>query len=257
MGVEFKSNFKYTNLGTIVGHVCYYKPLERKDGSQYGGEFLLNVQGHGSVNVRIPSMKKLEEILSEFSVDDRPHVRINMVQLDMFFSKTNKVYTNFTSFSNFKPAGEDVEDTCKGNVTGEVVKINEKDGKLAFLLAVFNTDKDGNQIKNYQGQTLPPKLIKIDVLDNALKAQFNKEVMVGTNLTVGYKYTNKNDVSYDEYGIPTGSGEKISRVEVGRLVVVANGKPEPKEEPTLPEDDIFGDGSNPFNFDLTDEDVPF
>ena len=68
--VNFKGDFKYTNIGTVVGTLCYFKPLVSKSGNQYGGEFLINVSGHGSINVRVPSTYKVEQILNEFAVED-------------------------------------------------------------------------------------------------------------------------------------------------------------------------------------------
>ena len=258
MAGQFNKEYKYTNIGTVVGTLCYFKPLERKDGSQYGGEFLINVQGHGSVNVRVPNMAKVEEILNEFPVENRPHVRVSMTQVDMFFAQTGKVYTNFTSFAPFKAVDETVADTAKGNISGEVIKMKENgDGTMALLLAVYNVDKDNNLIKNYQGQPLPAKKIKIDIVEPQLVTQVKKEVQEGTNLIVGYSFVNKNDVRYDEYGLPVGSGERVTRVEAGKLIVNANGK---KEEPVVENDpfgaDPFGN-NDPFAFDLGDEDVPF
>ena len=253
---EFKTNFKYSNIGTVVGTLCYFRPLERKDGSQYGGEFLLNVQGHGSVNVRVPNMQKVEEILAEFPIENRPRVRVAMTQVDMFFAQSGKVYTNFTSFAPFKEVGEEVQDTAKGNISGEVIKMkNNADGSASLMMVVFSTDKDGQLIKNYQGQAIT-KNIRIEVVDPKLVAQVNKEVQVGTNLVVGYSFVNKNDVSYDEYGLPIGNGERVTRVEAGKLVVNANGKKEePKPAPVV-ESDPFA-SNDPFAFDMNDDDIPF
>ena len=252
---EFKTNFKYSNIGTVVGTLCYFRPLERKDGSQYGGEFLLNVQGHGSVNVRVPNMQKVEEILAEFPVEDRPHVRVGMTQVDMFFAQSGKVYTNFTSFAQFKAVGEEVEDTAKGNISGEVVKMKTNaDGTISLLIYVFSTDKEGNVIKNYQGQALIKK-IKVDVVDPQLIKQVNEEVQEGTNLIVGYSFVNKNDVRYDEFGLPIGSGERVTRIEAGKLIVHANPK---KPEPKPVVEDVFGGvESDPFAFDMSDDEIPF
>ena len=258
MNGQFNKEYKYTNIGTVVGTLCYFKPLERKDGSQYGGEFLINVQGHGSVNIRVPNMTKVEEILNEFQVENRPHVRVGMTQVDMFFAQSGKIYTNFTSFSPFKAVGEEVADTAKGNISGEVLKIKQNgDGTLALLLGVYSVDKDGNLLKNYQGQTLPIKKIKIDIIDPQLVVQVKKEVQEGTNLIVGYSFVNKNDVRYDEYGLPVGSGERVTRIEAGKLIVNANGK---KEEPVVETNSFDNDpfaNNDPFAFDLGDEDVPF
>lgn len=258
--VQFNNKFKYTNIGTVVGTLCYFRPLERKDGSQYGGEFLINVKGHGSASVRVPSMYKVNEILDEFNVEDRPHVRVNMTQLDMYFAQSGKTYINFTSFAPFKAVGEEVQDTAKGNISGEVVQIVEKDGKVKLVMAVFNTDKDGVLVKNKMGEPLPVKRLEVIVTKEDLIAQINKEVKEGTNLTVGYSFVNKNDVSYDEYGLPVGTGERITRVEAGKLIVLENGK---KEEVKVEDvfdvgnNDPFADGKDPFAFDLDDEDIPF
>lgn len=254
MAQQFKKEFKYTNIGTVVGTLCYYKPLERKDGSQYGGEFLLNVKGHGSVNVRVPSMYKLEQILENFNVDDRPHVRIPMTQADCYISpQTKKVYINFTSFAEFKEVGEDVQDTAKGNISGEVTAMKATDDKVVLMVAVFNTDKEGNLIKKQDGTPLPPKAIKVDVIDPAMVKQFKDEVQVGSNVTIGYSYINKNDVSYDEFGLPIGDGGRVTRIEAKKLITLANKK---QPEPELKVDeDPFGDIVDPFAF--SDEDIPF
>lgn len=257
MAVQFHKDYKYTNIGTVVGTLCYFKPLERKDGSQYGGEFLINVHGHGSVNVRVPNMSKVEEILSEFPIENRNRVRVSMTQVDMFFAQSGKIYTNFTSFSPFKAVGEEVQDTAKGNVSGEVVQIKQHGDALELIMAVFNVDKDGELIKNYQGQVLPPKKIKVDVIDPQLVVQVKKEVKEGTNLIVGYSFINKNDVSYDEYGLPVGSGERVTRIEAGKLIVNANGK---EPEPVIEDNNDPFAMNDPFAFDsieINDEDIPF
>ena len=250
---QFKGNFKYTNIGTIVGTLCYFKPLERKDGSQYGGEFLINVKGHGSVNVRVPSMYKVEQILEQFNVEDRPHVRIQMTQADCYISpQTKKTYINFTSFSDFKLVED--EDTAKGNISGEVTAIKVEGGKAVLMLAVFNVDKEGNRIVKQDGTPLPPKGIKVEVVDPALVKQFDEEVQVGSNVTIGYSYVNKNDVSYDEFGLPVGDGSRITRIEAKKLITLANKKEAPKKVEADPFGSDFGD-IDPFAFN--DEDIPF
>ena len=249
---QFKGEFKYTNIGTIVGTLCYFKPLERKDGSQYGGEFLINVKGHGSVNVRVPSMYKVEQILEKFNVDDRPHVRVPMTQVDCYTSpQTQKTYINFTSFADFKEV-EDA-DTAKGNISGEVTAIKDVGGKVILMLAVFNVDKEGKRITKQDGTPLPPKALKIEVVDPELVKQFNNEVQAGSNVTIGYSYVNRNDVSYDEFGLPVGDGSRITRLEAKKLITLANKKEAPKQEA-----DPFGvDFMEVDPFAFNDEDIPF
>lgn len=255
--VKFNDAFKYSNIGTVVGTLCYAKPLTRKDGSQYGAEFLLNVKGHGSVNIRIPSMAKVEKIMDEFPVSDKPHIRVPMVQVESYYADSGKVYTNFTTFSEFKAVGDEVEDTAKGNISGEVIDITTEGKAKVVKLAVFQVDKDGNRITNYQGKELPEKFVKVEILEQELKQQLQQEVKVGTNLIVGYSYINKNDVSYDEYGLPVGSGNRITRIEAGKLVVNAN--PKTSDEPSAGVIDAMYDDpfTNGGEFEINDDDLPF
>lgn len=249
---QFKKDFTYKNNLTIVGTLCYYKPLERKDGSQYGGEFLLNVKGHGSINVRVPSMFKLEQLLENFNVDDRPHVVIPVASVDCYTSpKTQKMYINFTSFMDFKETDKD--DSAKGNITGEVVAFKEVDGKMMVKLAVFNVDKEGKLVLKQDGTPVPPKAITIEIVDQDVIKQFKNEVQVGSNVAIGVSYINKNDVSYDEFGLPVGNGERITRLE-GKKLIVLKGKKEPEPELVVDEDP-FGDIVDPFAF--SDEEIPF
>ena len=253
---QFKGEFKYTNIGTIVGTLCYTKPLERKDGSQYGSEFLINVKGHGSVNVRVPSMYKVEQIMEQLNVDDRPRVRVPMTQADCYFAKSGKIYINFTSFADFKEVGDDVADTAKGNISGEVVNIKEAGGQLTVLLAVFNVDKEGNRVTNRAGEPLPPKALKVDVVDPELVKQFKDEVQVGSNVTIGYSYINKNNVSYDEFGLPIGDGSRITRIEAKKLITLAN-KKDKKEALKVADDPFANDFDDVDPFAFNDEDIPF
>lgn len=258
---KFNKEFRYSNIGTVVGTLCHFKPLLRKDGSQYGGEYLINVHGHGAVNIRVPSMKNVNDINEEFQVSDRPHIRVGMVQVDTFFADSGKVYTNFTSFGEFKPVGVEVADTAKGNVSGEVVEIVPQAGGLVLKVEVYQVNKDGELVTNSMGKPFDPKVIKIDVLDEFIVNQVQRTVKVGSNVLVGYNFVNKLDISYDEYGLPEGSGERITRLEAGKLIVNANPKTEEEfeiiDEPM--EDPFAGD---PFvndigGLEITDDDLPF
>ena len=258
MAVNFKGDYKYTNIGNIVGTLCYVKPLLRKDGSQYGGEFLINVKGHGAINVRVPSVAKVNEITAEFNPSDRPKVRVPLTQVDCYFAQSGKTYINFTTFAKFVEAKENAEDTAKGNLTGEVIKFKEENGKLSVLLAVFNVDKEGNRITTRDGKPLDGKVMLLEIVDKALINQFNNEVQVGSNVAFGYSYINKNEVSYDEFGLPIGDGGRITRIEVGKIMVHKGKKEAPKPAPVV-EDDPFTGGIevDPFAFDVNDDDIPF
>ena len=253
---EFKPNYKYSDIGTVVGTIVYSKELLKKDGTPYGMEFLVNVKGHGSINLRVPSMYKAQAIAEQFPAKDKPKVRFGLVTVDSYKAKTGKVYTNFTTFAEPSEAvtnnGEEIADKVKGKIGGEVANIVEKDGIITFWVVSYRVDGNGELIKNRQGQPFAPLLVKMDIVDEDVKKQFNKEVEVGTNVEVGYSYINKDDISFDEFGLPTGSGQKISRLEAKRLIVHAGKKAEP-----VVEDDPFG--SDPFAgaFELSDDEIPF
>ena len=254
---EFKPNFKYSNIGTVVGKIVYVSDLVSKAGKNYGKKFLVSVKGHGSADIKIPSVQKAEQIAALFPVGSDKNVRFGLVTIDSYQSKTTgKVYTNFTTFaepSNVNDSGTEITPKIKGKVGGEVAKIIEKDGKLAFWLVSYRVDKDGKQLKNRNGEYLPPILVKIDLVDKDVIDQFNKEVQEGSNVEVGYSYINKDDVSFDEFGMPLGSGEKISRIEGKRIIVHAN-----KKEQKETDDWNFDSFSEAFGgIEITDDEIPF
>ena len=250
----FNKEYEYNNVGTIVGTICHVKELARKDGTAYGHEFLVNVKGHGSVNVRIPMLSKSQAMAEKFPANNRPHVRINLAQIDMYHNPNNgKIYTNFVTFAEFKEVGAEVEDTIKGIFKGEIVDFKETNGVIKAKMVIFQTDKDGNLRTKYDGSALAPKQLIFTVEDALLKAQFNEEVQVGTNLAVGYTFTNKSEARFDEWGFPIEGGGRVTKVIAEKLVAMA-GKKEKAPEPKHDFD------SNPFNADdffITDEDIPF
>ena len=253
---EFKPNFKYSNVGTVIGKIVYVSDLVSKAGKQYGKKFLVSVKGHGSADVKIPSVQKAEQIANMFPVGSEKPVRFGLVTVDSYQSKTGKVYTNFTTFaepSNINDSGTEVAPKIKGKVGGEVAKIIEKDGKIAFWLVSYRVDKEGKQLKNRNGEYLPPILVKIELVDKEIIEQFNDEVQEGSNVEVGYSYINKDDISFDEFGMPLGSGEKVSRIE-GKRIIVHAGKKEPK-----PKDDFdFDSFSAAFGgIEIDDSEIPF
>lgn len=249
----FNKEYEYNNVGSIVGTICHVKELTRKDGTAYGHEFLVNVKGHGSVNVRVPMLGKSQPLADKY-FGKRTHVRINLAQIDMYHNtNTNKIYTNFISFTEFKEVGDDVTDTIKGLIKGEVVNFKEENNAIKVKMVIFQTDKEGNLRTRYDGTPLAPKQVIFVVEDALLKAQFNEEVQVGTNLAVGYTFTNKSEASFDEWGFPIGNGERVTKTIAEKLVAM-KGKKEKAPEPVSD----FGD--NPFNADdffITDEDIPF
>jgi len=220
---EFKPNFKYSNIGNVVGSLVYARQLERKDGTPFGHEFLINARGYGSINVRVPNIEKSQYALDHFSVADKPRVRMGLTQLGQFVSDKGKIYTHVTSFQEMTEAktvnGADMPDAIKGRFGGEVFNLRMDNGIVKFHIVSYSVDKDGKRITLKNGQPVDPDVVAFEVHDPELIEQFKQDVRNGMNIEVGYRYINKTDVTYDEYGFPSGSGETIERVEVGKLVI--------------------------------------
>jgi len=221
---EFKPNFKYSNVGLVVGTLCYAKELQKKTGETYGHEFLINAKGHGSINVRVPSLPKSNYALQNFPVAEKPRVRVGLATLSQFFANTGKIYTSVTSFVEMQEAvkldGSEMPDSIKGRLGGEVFNIKvEQDGHITCHLVAYETDKNGNRTTLKNGKPVDPRVIQLHIVDPAIIEEFKAKVKNGSNIEVGYSYVNKDDVSYDEYGLPVGSGNHVDRVEVGRLIV--------------------------------------
>ena len=223
---EFKPNFKYSNVGLVVGTLCYAKELQKKTGETYGHEFLINAKGHGSINVRVPSLPKSNYALQNFPVAEKPRVRVGLATLSQFFANTGKIYTSVTSFVEMQEAvkldGSEMPDSIKGRLGGEVFGIKvEQDGHIVCNLVTYDVDKDGKRTVLRNGKPIDPKIIQLHIVEPAIIEEFKAKVKNGSNIEVGYSYVNKDDVSYDEYGLPVGSGNHVDRVEVGRLIVHA------------------------------------
>ena len=220
---EFKPNFKYSNIGNVVGSLVYARQMEKKDGTPFGHEFLINARGFGSVNVRVPKLEKSQYALDHFSVADKPRVRMGLTQLSQFVTDKGKVYTHTTSFQEMTEAktvdGKDMPDAIKGRFGGEVFNLRLENGIVKFHIISYGVDKDGKRTTLNNGQPTDPDIVAFEVHKPELIEQFKQNVRNGMNIEVGYSYINKTDVSYDEYGFPVGSGEVIERVEVGKFVV--------------------------------------
>ena len=279
---EFKPNFKYVNIGNVVGTLCYAKELMRKDGTAYGHEFLINAKGHGSINVRIPNLEKSTQALENFPVSERPKVRVPLASISMFFAESGKVYTNVNSFCEMSEAtkydGTEMPDSIKGRIGGEIAKVQtNQDGTISALLVIYKTDKEGKLIKNRNGETLKPDVLKVDVVDEALVAEFKKRVTIGSNVEFGYQYINKENTTYDDFGFPIGDGKRIERVEVKKIVVHSapqqnfeqqfNQQTPPPQATQVDPFKTFGAtevdsidpfSSNPFGgIEINEEDIPF
>ena len=238
---EFKANFRYSNIGMVVGTLCYVKELKKQTGETYGHEFLINASGHGSVNVRIPMLAKSQQAMDNYPVSDKPKVRVGLASLGMFFAQNGKVYTTITSFAEMMDAvkvdGSEMPDSIKGRVGGEVADMRmNADGTVTVMLVTYDVDKEGKRIKLRNGNFIDPKVLKLEVVDQPLIEELKQKVRVGTNLEVGYSYVNKENHTYDEFGFPVGDGQRIERVEVKKIVVHGgNGgqRPMPQQQPPV------------------------
>ncbi|MEM5838908.1 hypothetical protein [Bacillus sp. LMB3902] len=220
---EFKPNFKYSNIGNVVGTLVYAKELRMKNGELFGHEFLINAKRYGSVNVRVPKLEKSQYAMDNFPVSEKPRVRLGLTTLNQFVTDQGKVYTNATSFVEMSEAkrvdGSDMPDAINGRLGGEVFNLRMEGDIVKFNLISYGVDKEGNRTKLKNGQPTDPDIITLEVHDPALVQEFQAKVRDGSNIEVGYKYINRDDTTFDEYGFPVGSGERIERVEVGKLVV--------------------------------------
>lgn len=224
---EFKPGFKYSNIGMAIGTLVYSKDMTKKDGTPFGTEFLINSQGFGSVNVRVPKVEKAQATLDKYSVSEKPRVRVGMTEISQFTTDQGKTYTNLTSFLEFEEpltvSGEDMPDSIKGRIGGEAINIRMDGNIIKFQLVSYKVDKDGNLFTTKDGRTFDPEVINLEIHKPELIEEFKQNVTEGSNIEVGYDYINKEDITYDEYGFPIGSGDKIERVEVGKLIVHSKG----------------------------------
>jgi hypothetical protein len=218
---NFNPSFDYLNIGNFVGTLVYAKELEKKDGTPYGHEFLVNVSGYGSVNVRIPMIQKSQNSLDKFPVSEKPRVRAGLSRLEQFTSDEGRTYTNTTTFIELSPAvtvaGEDMKDNAAGRLSGEVFNLREENGVVKFSLVSYPVNKDDKtkRATDAQGTPVDPQVIALEVHEEALLQQA-RTLRNGMNLEVGYRYFNKSEVTYDEFGYAT-QGDTIERVEVGKF----------------------------------------
>lgn len=230
---NFKPNFKYQNVGVAVGQLNYSKPMTRQDGSEYGTEYLVSAKGFGSINVRLPHQQNAQQTNDAYYVSERPRVRANLTTLTQFRADSGKVYTNLETFQAFTEpvdySGQPMEDGFKGRVEGEVHGIRQVDDVIKFFLTAYRTDKEGKLVTSKKdGAPLQPDTIEFEIHDQQVKQQFMSSVGEGSNVGVGYRYLNKSNITYDEFGFPQGDGKTIEYVEAAKIIVhSASGTPQP------------------------------
>ena len=234
---QFKGNFKYSNVGNVVGTLVYAKEMQNKQQETFGHEFLINAKGFGSINVRVPKLEKSQYAMNNYNVADKPRVRLGLTTLSQFVTNQGKVYTNATSFVEMSEAkrvdGSDMPDIIAGRIGGEVFNLRQEGEVIKFHIASYSVNDKGQRNTLRNGQPIDPDVVEIEVHDpNVIQEFKSKGVQNGSNVEVGYKYINRDDVSYDDYGFAVGSGNRIERVECGKLVVHGgNGSPGPQGNP--------------------------
>lgn len=221
---EFKQNFKYSNVGIVVGKLVYAKQLENEAGEAYGHEFLLNSPTtFGSVNVRVPKLEKSNYAMNNFHVADKPRVKLGLAQISQFTTDQGKTYTNMTSYLEMEEAktvnGEDMADGVKGRVGGEVINLRMEGNVAKFSIVAHRTDKEGKLMKKNNGEPLKPDVVEFVVEDQDV-LQSMQGLQNGSNIEVGYHYINKDDVTYDEFGFAQGTGNRIEKVVAKKIVRV-------------------------------------
>lgn len=229
----FKPNFRYSNIGNVVGSLVYAKEMQKKNGEVFGHEFLINAKGFGSVNVRVPKLEKSQYAMNNFNVADKPRVRMGLTSLTQFVTDQGRIYTNTTSFVEMTEAkrvdGSDMPDAINGRFGGEVFNLRMEGNVVKFNIVSYDVDKEGNRTMLNNGKPTDPNIVAFEVHDPELIQEFQAKVQNGSNIEVGYKYINKDDITYDDYGFPVGSGDRIERVEVGKVVVHGDsGQPGPQ-----------------------------
>lgn len=235
---DFKAGFKYQNIGNIVGTLNYAKAMKRKDDSEYGIEFLINARGFGSINVRIPMMDRAQSSLDNYSVSDKPRVRAGLARIEQFVADNGRVYTNATTFVELSDAttasGEPMKDNIAGRVGGEVFNIQQIQGSNAikFSIVSYSVDRkdESKRATTQDGTPLDPQVLTFEAHDPNVINQIQQTVRQGSNVEVGYKYLNKSNVQYDEYGfaINGGNSDVIERLEAGKIVV--HGAPQQQQQ---------------------------
>lgn len=227
---EFKAGFRYQNIGNVVGTLNYARELKRKDGSAYGWEFLINARGFGSVNVRIPILDRAQNSIDNYPVSEKPRVRASLTRIEQFTTDKGKTYTSATTFVELSDAttvnGEEMKDNIAGRIAGEIYNIQQIQGEngpaLRFNIVTYPVDRnnENERAKQHDGTPVDPQVLTLEAHDPQIIAQLQQTVTHGSNIEVGYKYLNKSNVKYDEYGFAINDKDSvIERLEVGKVVV--------------------------------------
>lgn len=230
---NYKQDFKYNNMGIVVGQLTYVQDRTKKgSGEVYGKELLVFAKGYGSINVRVTN-EIGQRALDNFPVSEKPMIRVNLAKLEQFTAESGVTYTNVTSFVDIEQAvdnnNQPMQPKISGRIQGEVTNFQNLGNVLKFSVVAYNLDKDKKLALNRNtGQPYEPAVIKVEVHNpQIIQESLAAGIGNGANAEVGYYYYNKQDVTYDDFGMMVGDpNKKIERVEAGRVVVnrpAANG----------------------------------
>lgn len=224
---QFNPKYTYNNIGMVVGTLVYGSPALRQDQTEYGWDLLLNAKGFGSVNVRIAKLDKAQASINRFPISDpKPRVRAGLTQISQFVTNTNKTFTNFTTFVELEEPttvnDEQIADKVSGRLSGEIFAKQQAGEGIKFKLAFYSTDRRDSKKRatNGQGQPIDVNVLTLEAHDPAIVQQI-ANTPDGANVDIGYYYINKDDITYDEFGMPEGSGNKIERIEVKKFKMLA------------------------------------
>jgi hypothetical protein len=221
----FKPNFKYTNIGQLVGKMVYMQPMKKKDTDEvFGFDYLIHAQGFGSINVRVPKPEVYNQINDTYTPNEKPRVKVSMIKLGQYQNNHQNIVTNATSFNMFDEpkdvTGAEVVDGIKGRVGGEVYHMGtDNEGNYIIFVAVYPTKSDGSLLLKQDKTPYEAELLRLFIVDDEMKKKAH-EIKLGDNITFGYYYINKDDIVYDDFGFPTegSSGKKIERIEIKKIV---------------------------------------
>lgn len=120
-------------------------------------------------------------------------------------------------------------DNIAGRVAGEVISIEQVQNFLKLSIITYSTDKDDKtkRASLANGTLVDPNVLAFEVHDPNVIHQIQQTVRQGSNIEVGYKYFNKNNTTYDEYGFAT-QGDVIERLEIGKLIVHGTQQQQPQ-----------------------------
>jgi hypothetical protein len=183
-------------------------------------------KGYGSVNVRV-GLDIGQRALDNFPVSEKPMIRVNMAKLEQFTAEQSGVtYTNLTSFVDVEQAvdnqNQPMQPKISGRIGGEITNFQNLGNVLKFTVISYSLDKNGNLvISRTTGQPIDPAVIKVEVHNpEIIQSSLAAGLGNGANAEVGYYYYNKQDVTYDDFGMTVGNpNNKIERVEAGRIDV--------------------------------------